>query len=1588
MSSSSNNPGYPPAQSQPQYYPASNSYYPDPNQDTVNQQPTQSRPGYATSPYGYPDPQLNGQGVSVQNYGGTDRTGGRSSIPPGGQQQPFYHQQGQPPPFDPSQQYAYTQSPQQHQQQQYAYQSTPKQESHYIPSPQQNAYPQASHFSPYQQHLPSQVLLSPGPAGSPSLSVQSSGSHFARPSQPSGAIDPSLVWQTSNIPSTRSQPPPQPPVDSIPSETTTPNKPSIRIKIRAPAATATPSPSAPATMVKPTRHAQPVVKQEVEVSTSGRPQRGASQRAQTQLKEYHDDYEDDEFDDDEGQDAEGEDDDDGDFGPPAVPHTTRSGRGHKPPVISADDFENKLMPTSPPSPPPQRRSGRKTRQSFIDPDEDEDEEDSRPPPRNAFPTTRATRNSIGSASVPAAPDAGPSYTNGNAKSTSRRSGRGRPPSKARHSSADAEEFEPTEEESASDRISSDPLGNYEDEEDEHDDLESVSSGSPRKGRKLPARSQVRSMPTRRQTRAATKQAHDSDDDDYGGAAAAAKRNLRTRTSRPNYQLPTLEDLSKEISMADAIAAVSRPNGRANGARGLGASVRFGAGAAAGGLPWSMKGNNLPQAMGDPDSSDSDDFAAPLKSGAAGPSMSSTAPVGRAGMGGPSDVPNFGRINPKSSMADADPLGVDMNVTFDNVGGLDDHINQLKEMVALPLLYPELFQQFGITPPRGVLFHGPPGTGKTLLARALAASCSTGNTKISFFMRKGADVLSKWVGEAERQLRMLFEEARASQPSIIFFDEIDGLAPVRSSKQDQIHASLVSTLLALMDGMDGRGQVIVIGATNRPDAVDAALRRPGRFDREFYFPLPNRTARKKIIGINTRKWEPKLSDEFLDKLAVLTKGYGGADLRALCTEAALNAIQRRYPQIYKTPDRLQLEAASIHVQAKDFMMSIKKIVPSSARSTSSAAIQLPPHLVPLLSAPLNRLQTAIDHVLPPKKHRTALEEAEYEDEDGDSFEKHMMLQSLDKLRTFRPRILVHGQPGLGQTFLGPAVLHHLEGFHVQSFDLGTLMGDSNRSVEAAIVQLFVEAKRHQPSVIFIPTLSEWSETISHTARSTVRALLDGIPPSDPILLLGMADGPLDELPSDVRDWFGFAPENKIELALPTLPERSAYFADLVEAVKRPPTEFPDGVPRRKRVLEILPLAAPLPPRLPTEAELAREEEKDQAARNMMILSFTSLVQEFMKRYRKVATTVKEDAMLVSQYLAEQAATAAVAPPQPEIPAASVASEAMPQTNGDVTMDVDPTAGPVETPVTDKTTPIVPPVSAPVIEAQAPVDASASASAPAPTWQAHPIDIDTLQRKLVRHKYFTPAEFLADVAKIEENAEKIGDPDRQAKIADMAANARIHVSGFDPKWTPEFERYAVRMRQRKADRQKRKEAAMNGNEEVAKEKENEQAEVQPSTGNDNVASAEGINGLKRAREEGETEEDNQGREKRSREDGGSEGLATATNNDGTSLVEGGQSEFVTPLSTQSQQVIVPSEPEPEVVVAHPPFVLPQESIDLLKADLDIQTRELTVDQLEQLRASLFDMIWRHRGEWDRREVVNGMRDRLGDYVREVEKWRGAE
>lgn len=479
--------------------------------------------------------------------------------------------------------------------------------------------------------------------------------------------------------------------------------------------------------------------------------------------------------------------------------------------------------------------------------------------------------------------------------------------------------------------------------------------------------------------------------------------LRNRNNRPDYRVfrPELNQQDDEDFAAPAPASQRNKRGGAAPWRSL-FSTLGPFGGAGGPAPVFGGPDGIGAAGGAESDSSDDDMATKMPRHSVGGGVGMTPTAGAPSMfpqthnadpaqGGPS---NFGKVKDKKALADADPLGVDPNVSFEGVGGLDDHIDRLKEMVALPLLYPEVFQQFKITPPRGVLFHGPPGTGKTLLARALASSVSSQGKKVTFYMRKGADALSKWVGEAERQLRLLFEEARKTQPSIIFFDEIDGLAPVRSSKQEQIHASIVATLLALMDGMDGRGQVVVIGATNRPDSVDPALRRPGRFDREFYFPLPNQPARRAIIDIHTKGWEPALQPAFKDQLAGLTKGYGGADLRALCTEAALNAVQGTFPQIYRSTKKLLIDPTKIRVLAKDFMISVNKIVPSSERSAASGAAPLHKSVEPLLRNSLAQVTKLLDEIIPQKKKATALEEAMYDDRDDErGFEKENLARGM-------------------------------------------------------------------------------------------------------------------------------------------------------------------------------------------------------------------------------------------------------------------------------------------------------------------------------------------------------------------------------------------------------------------------------------------------------------------------------------------------------------------------------------------------------------------------------------------------------------------
>ncbi|KAE8448152.1 hypothetical protein EG329_009756 [Mollisiaceae sp. DMI_Dod_QoI] len=693
--------------------------------------------------------------------------------------------------------------------------------------------------------------------------------------------------------------------------------------------------------------------------------------------------------------------------------------------------------------------------------------------------------------------------------------------------------------------------------------------------------------------------------------------------------------------------------------------------------------------------------------------------------------NLGKVKSQKALADADPLGVDQNVDFSKIGGLEGHIDQLKEMVQMPLLYPELFLKFHVTPPRGVLFHGPPGTGKTLLARALAAQVGSGGRKITFYMRKGADALSKWVGEAERQLRLLFEEARKTQPSIIFFDEIDGLAPVRSSKQEQIHASIVSTLLALMDGMDGRGQVIVIGATNRPDNIDPALRRPGRFDREFYFPLPDVDARKSILNIHTKDWG--IDDSFKDSLAHITKGYGGADLRALCTEAALNAIQRTYPQIYSSNDKLKVDADKIKVTAKDFMLSVKKMIPSSERSTSSGAAPLPKVVEPLLRDQLKQIERILDGLIPIKKKTTALQEAMYEqyEDDDHGFGRETLQQDFEKSRVFRPRLLIGGEPGMGQAYLGGAILDHFEGLFVQSFDLPTIYSDSARSPEAAIVQLFAEVKRHKPSVIYLPGIETWYHTLSEAVITTFLGLLRAIPPTDPVLVLGITDTPPDKVSQDMlRDLFGFSRNNRFMINRPSKQHRKEFFATIIEYVKKAPKDFPEPMNRKKRKLEVLELAPPPPPKEPTKEEIKAQKKRDHQLLNLLKVQIQPIMDQIHRKYKKFRTPVILQHQI--QYLLDELDPNFVRPDIPQF------------RPFELDTDKDGVKGLRET---------------------------------ASGKFFYNLETTTIEERLSNGFYARPKDFLADIRSLAKDSKHIGDKDRTLKANELLANVEVDIATIE-------------------------------------------------------------------------------------------------------------------------------------------------------------------------------------------------------------------
>ncbi|XP_027140035.1 ATPase family AAA domain-containing protein 2B isoform X2 [Larimichthys crocea] len=592
-----------------------------------------------------------------------------------------------------------------------------------------------------------------------------------------------------------------------------------------------------------------------------------------------------------------------------------------------------------------------------------------------------------------------------------------------------------------------------------------------------------------------------------------------------------------------------------------------------------------------------------------------------------------RVKVGASLADVDPMNLDSSVRFDSVGGLSNHIQSLKEMVVFPLLYPEIFEKFKIQPPRGCLFYGPPGTGKTLVARALANECSHGDRKVSFFMRKGADCLSKWVGESERQLRLLFDQAYLMRPSIIFFDEIDGLAPVRSSRQDQIHSSIVSTLLALMDGLDSRGEIVVIGATNRLDSIDPALRRPGRFDREFLFNLPDKKARKHILEIHTRDWNPKLAEPFVDELAEKCVGYCGADIKALCTEAALVALRRRYPQIYGSSVKLKLDVTSIVLGPGDFSKAMRTIVPASQRALAPPGRALSPTLRPLLASSFSLVLNALLRVFPHAQctdrdnthggDNQLLEEDLYSDDDNEEGSSsiyevqpaaspksqlsssamhrpflHFSSSALQQPTAYRPRLLLAGASGSGQSsHLAPALLHHLDKLPVHRLDLPTLYSVSAKTPEESCAQVFREARRSVPSVVFMPHVSEWWETVSDTVKSTFLTLLQDVPSFSPVLILATAETHYSQLSDEVRSMFQRTYGEVVTLCPPGEENRRNFFSDLLltQAARAPPR-----LRNTERCKEILPVAdAPGPRVLSTEEQRRLAEQEENTLRELRL-----------------------------------------------------------------------------------------------------------------------------------------------------------------------------------------------------------------------------------------------------------------------------------------------------------------------------------------------------------------------------------------------------
>jgi transitional endoplasmic reticulum ATPase len=419
------------------------------------------------------------------------------------------------------------------------------------------------------------------------------------------------------------------------------------------------------------------------------------------------------------------------------------------------------------------------------------------------------------------------------------------------------------------------------------------------------------------------------------------------------------------------------------------------------------------------------------------------------------------------------------VTYEDIGGLTDEIRKVREMIELPLRYPELFERLGVEAPKGILLHGPPGTGKTLLAKAVASETNANFSSIS-----GPEIMSKFYGESEGRLREIFDHAQENAPSVIFIDELDSIAPKREEVTGEVEKRVVSQLLALMDGLQSRGKVVVIGATNRPNALDPALRRPGRFDREIELGVPNKDGRLQVLQIHTRGM-PLIEDVDLKRLANATHGFVGADLEALSKEAALHALRRILPDIDFEADSVPASILNkIIVNMNDFQESLKEIEPSALREVLVEVPNVKWMDIGGLKEVKEELQEAVEW---PLKYP--------------EFFEHM--------NTNPPKgVLLYGPPGTGKTLLAKAVANESESNFISIKGpelLSKWVGESERGVR----EVFRKARQASPTIIFFDELDSITPIrgghgdshVTERVISQILTELDGLEELKEVVVIG-------------------------------------------------------------------------------------------------------------------------------------------------------------------------------------------------------------------------------------------------------------------------------------------------------------------------------------------------------------------------------------------------------------------------------------------------------------------------------------------------------